>query len=135
MAKLVIDYLRIDSRIDFSRCRGQSYDNAANMAGRYNGMKQKVLEINKYAVYVQCAGHSINRVGKAAVDCCLEAVNFFSIVQHIYNFFSASTHRWRQSLKTSMSKLCQSVCQLLDGRHMRTQLLLLNKDLMQLERL
>ena len=93
MVKLVIDYLRIDCRIDFSRCRGKSYDNAANMAGRYKEMKHKVLEINKYAVYVPCAEYSINLVGKAAVDCCLEAVNFFSIVQHIYNSFSASTHR------------------------------------------
>ena len=44
---------------------------------QYNGMQQKILEINKYAVYIPCAGHSLNLVGRAAVDCCLGAVNFF----------------------------------------------------------
>jgi hypothetical protein len=38
--------------------------------------------------------HSIYLVGRAAVDCCLDAVNVFGIVQEIYNFFSSSTHRW-----------------------------------------
>jgi hypothetical protein len=94
LANLVLDYLCNECKIDFSKCRGQSYDNAANMSGRYNGMQQKILEHNKYAIYIPCAGHSLNLVGRAAVDCCLEAVNFFSIIQQIYTFFSGSTHRW-----------------------------------------
>lgn len=77
LANLVLDYLCNECRIDFSKCRGQSYDNAANMSGRYNGMQQKILEHNKYAIYIPCAGHSLNLVGRYAVDCCLEAVNFF----------------------------------------------------------
>jgi hypothetical protein len=36
----------------------------------------------------------LNLVGRAAVNCCLDAVNFFGIVQEIYDFFSSSTHRW-----------------------------------------
>jgi hypothetical protein len=57
-------------------------------------MQQKLLETNKYAVFMPCAAHSLNLVGCSAVDCCLNAVNFFSIVQRLYTFFSASTHRW-----------------------------------------
>ena len=94
LANVVMKYLCTDCEIDFGKCRGQSYDNAANMSGRYNGMQQKILERNRYAVYIPCAGHSLNLVGRAAVDSCLEAVNFFSLVQQIYTFFSASTHRW-----------------------------------------
>lgn len=94
MAKIVHNYLTNECKIDFSKCRGQSYDNAANMSGKYKGMQEKILKINKYAIYIPCAGHSLNLVGRAAVDCCLDAVNFFGIIQEIYNFFSSSTHRW-----------------------------------------
>ena len=94
MAKMVHDYLTNECKIDFSKCRGQSYDNAAHMSGKYKGMQEIILNINKYAVYIPCAGHSLNLVGRAAVDCCLDAVNFFGVVQEIYNFFSSSTHRW-----------------------------------------
>lgn len=93
MANMVLEYLK-ECDVDFTKCRGQSYDNAANMSGRYNGMQQKIRERNKYAVYIPCAGHSLNLVGRAAVDCCLEAVNFFAIVQSLYTFFSGSTKRW-----------------------------------------
>jgi hypothetical protein len=44
--------------------------------------------------YIPCAAHSLNLVGRAAVDCCLDAVNIFGIVQEIYNFFSSPTCRW-----------------------------------------
>lgn len=94
MANEVLQYLCEVCEIDFSKCRGQSYDNAANMSGRYKGMQQKLLEKNKYAIFFPCAAHSLNLVGRSAVDCCLNAVNFFSVVQNLYTFFSASTHRW-----------------------------------------
>ena len=58
MADLVHKYLTAELQLDFSKCRGQSYDNAANMTGRYNGMQQKILEINKFAKFIPCAGHS-----------------------------------------------------------------------------
>ncbi|GIY59792.1 zinc finger MYM-type protein 1 [Caerostris darwini] len=33
---LVFNYISFELKIDFRKCRGQSYDNVANMAGRYN---------------------------------------------------------------------------------------------------
>ena len=65
------------------------------MSGKYKGMQRKVLEVNNLAIYVPCAAHSLNLVGRSAVDCCLEAVKFFGTVQNIYTFFAASTHRWK----------------------------------------
>lgn len=35
------------------------------------------------------------------MDCCPIAVDFFSVVQSLYNFFSASTSRW-QTLKSAL---------------------------------
>jgi len=44
MADLLFSYFTTELAIDFTKCRGQSYDNAANMAGRYNGMEQKIIQ-------------------------------------------------------------------------------------------
>lgn len=86
LATKVLNYLE-KQNVDFDLCRGQSYDNAANMTGRYNGMQAKLREENEFAVFVPCSGHSLNLVGRAAVDSCLEAVNFFDIVQKLYVFY------------------------------------------------
>ena len=56
------------------------------MSGKYKGTQEIILKINKYAMYIPCAGHSTNLVGRAAVDCCFDAVNFFGIIQEIYHF-------------------------------------------------
>ena len=99
LAKIVLDFLKSHG-IDISCCRGQSYDNASNMSGKYSGMQSLVLKTNSLAVWVPCAAHSLNLVGVSAVNCCIEAVTFFSFLQHLYNFFSASTHRWQVMVDT-----------------------------------
>ena len=33
-------------------CRGQSYDNASNTSGRYNGMQSHIRELNPLAAYI-----------------------------------------------------------------------------------
>ena len=57
-------------------------------------MQQKILEGKKFAKFIPCAGHSLNLVGRSPVDCCLNAVNCFGIINEIYTFFSSSTKRW-----------------------------------------
>jgi hypothetical protein len=89
----LLQYLESES-IDFMNCRGQSYDNASNMSGRYAGMQALLRKVNPLAFYIPCMTHSLNLVGVSAVDCCVDAVSFFGFVQALYTFFSASTHRW-----------------------------------------
>ena len=45
-------------------------------------------------VYVPCAAHSLNLIGVCAVESRVEATNFFSLVQKLFTFFSASTSSW-----------------------------------------
>ncbi|XP_065658955.1 zinc finger MYM-type protein 1-like [Hydra vulgaris] len=52
-------------------CRGQSYDNGANMKGKVKGVQARFLEMNPKALYVPCANHSLNLV---IVDEILEAL-------------------------------------------------------------
>ena len=64
------------------------------MSGKYKSMKTKILNTNKSATFLPCAAHSLNLVGSSGVDCCIESINFFGIVQQIYIFFSSSTKQW-----------------------------------------
>lgn len=80
--------------ISIGNCRGQSYDNAYNMSGCYSGLQARITAVNPLATFAPCTAHSLNLVGKCAVECCKEASDFFYLLQHLYVFFSASSHRW-----------------------------------------
>ena len=44
----------------FSLCRVQSYDGAGSMKGPVKGLKTRILEIEKRALYIHCNGHLLN---------------------------------------------------------------------------
>lgn len=80
--------------LEFKHCRGQSYDNGANMAGKIKGVQARLQEINKDAKFCPCTAHSLNLVGTHAARISVRMVTFFGTVQSIFNFFSSSTARW-----------------------------------------
>ena len=77
-----------------SDCRGQSFDNGSNMSGKYSGLQARIRERNPLADYIPCFAHSLNLVGHSAVDNISAASKLFELLENIYCFFSASTHRW-----------------------------------------
>jgi hypothetical protein len=46
--------------ISLSDCRGQAYDNGANMVGRHQGVRSRILSENPRALFVPCSAHSLN---------------------------------------------------------------------------
>ena len=96
----------VNSGINIANCRAQSYDNASNMSGIYSGVQARFKEINHLAEWVPCAAHSLHLVGTTAVECCLEAVNFFGCLQSIYTFFSSSPQRWSKFKNNMKEKTC-----------------------------
>ena len=86
------DFLRYQD-IDILNCRCQSYDNASTMAGKYSGVQARVRDVNKKALFLPCAAHSINLVGNNAAQSMSSAVSFFYVMQSLYNFFTVSSHR------------------------------------------
>ena len=44
------------------------YNNASNMAGRYSGLQARHKTVNPVAVFVLCAGYSLNLVGVKAAE-------------------------------------------------------------------
>ena len=97
MFNALMEFLKIHY-LDLGNCRGQSYDNASAMSGKYNGLQAKVREKNSLASWIPCTTHSLNLVWKNAVECCSNAVHLFyflEAVRLLHNFnASASTFDW-----------------------------------------
>ncbi|XP_065674051.1 zinc finger MYM-type protein 1-like [Hydra vulgaris] len=93
---LITDILDLLERydIDITNCRGQAYDNASNMSGKYSGLQARLKERSELAFYIPCAGYSLNLVGQCSVSECINSINYFGVLQSLYSFFVASTHRW-----------------------------------------
>ena len=104
-----------DKGISLADCRGQSYDNASNMSGCYTGLQARIEEMNEFAEYLPCAGHSLNLVGVATASCCEPVASYFGFVNRLYTFFAASTRRWAV-LVTSLPLRTSIVKRLADTR-------------------
>lgn len=89
----VMDVLK-KYEIDIENCRGQAYDNASNMSGKYTGLQARIREKTPTAMYSPCSAHSLNLVGEHSTSSCEESRNFFMLLNNLYNFFSCSTKRW-----------------------------------------
>ena len=101
--------------LNINNCRGQTYDNAANMSGIYNGLQAKIKCYSKNAEFVPCAGHSLNLVGNTAAECSSKAIRFFDFIQNLFFFFSSSTKRWDQLMNTDQ-KLSHTLKRICDTR-------------------
>ena len=107
ISMLILETLK-EFGIPLADCRGQGYDNAANMSGKYNGAQQHILAENPLWLYSPCACHSLNLCGADSAACCKEAVTFFGMLQTVYNLFSSSPQRWsilRENIGSSLHGL------------------------------
>ena len=89
IAQLIMDTSE-EHAITLSDCKVQAYDNAANMAGKYNGTQEKILEQCSMAIFSLCGCHTLNSCGNDAAEYLPEAITYFRTVQMIYNLFSSS---------------------------------------------
>lgn len=97
-----VEQFLTDNIIDIMNCRGQSYDNANNMAGPYGGLQAKISDINPLAIFIPCAAHSLNLVGRNAISKDKRATDFFQLVESLYHHFVYSEYRWNQ-LKSQLT--------------------------------
>lgn len=93
LSELIVNKIE-SSGLDFKNCRGQSYDNGSNMAGKYKGVQARLKEENDLAYFVPCSAHSLNLVGVNAASVSHEAETYFGTLNCLYSFFAASTNRW-----------------------------------------
>ncbi|XP_025198869.1 zinc finger MYM-type protein 1-like [Melanaphis sacchari] len=84
-----------EKNIPFQDCRGQGYDNGANMKGQKKGVQARVLSMNPRATFVPCNCHSLNLVVSDAASCSINSITVFGVLQRIYVLFSSSVNRWK----------------------------------------
>jgi len=113
LANTILAFLE-ENQIPIEDCRGQTYDNASNMSGAYSGLQARLQELCKLAIFIPCAGHSLNLVGTKAAECVMTATSYFQLLQKLYTFFAGSTNRW-EILKQALGQ-CHVVKSLSDTR-------------------
>jgi len=72
---------------------GQSYDGAASMQGKYNGLQTKVKELCPQATFVWCHAHRLDLIVVSSVGSCLAAMNLFGNLEKVFVFISCSKKR------------------------------------------
>ncbi|GBN46869.1 hypothetical protein AVEN_137499-1 [Araneus ventricosus] len=82
LENVVLENLRNYS-IELKNCRGQTYDNASNMSGRYTGLQARLKEHCKTATYVPCASHTLNLIGNCVAEACTPADSDIKNVKRI----------------------------------------------------
>lgn len=94
MSTLILKMLE-DLEIPFDDdCRGQSYDNGANMRGKNKGVQARLLLRNPRALFVPCGAYTLNLVVADAAKNSKDATGFFGVLLKLYSLFSASVQRW-----------------------------------------
>jgi hypothetical protein len=95
-----------DLGLSMADCRGQSYDGAGNMAGKYNGVSSLIQGQFNKALYVHCMNHRLNL---CVADTCSEYLvkDMMSVVRSLSSFFSGSPKR-QQHLKENVKSLLPS---------------------------
>ncbi|XP_022041659.2 zinc finger MYM-type protein 1-like [Helianthus annuus] len=91
--KIAIDNFFAKHGLTMSRVRGQGYDGASNMRGELNGLKQKILDENKYAFYIYCFAHQLQLVVVATSSEYASVSGFFDYLAKIVNIVGASCKR------------------------------------------
>ncbi|XP_059169366.1 zinc finger MYM-type protein 1-like [Physella acuta] len=81
--------------LDIDDCRGQGYDNGANMKGKHLGVQAHILRKNSRAFFTPCGCHSLNLVLGDMAKISSKAVTFFGVLQRIYVIFAGSPARWK----------------------------------------
>ena len=89
----LVHYVTKDLQLDITKCRGQCYDGAANMAGQYSCLSTRLQQINPLALYIHYASHRLDLC--VSTTCRSQSVeNMMSSVAKV-GIFSDTTYAHR----------------------------------------
>ena len=90
--------------LDMENCRGQGYDGAGNMSGKYIGAATLISRDYPAALYIHCASHRLNLC--VAETCKIQAIrNMITTIRKASYFFDGSPKR-QQVLEKSIKEYC-----------------------------
>ncbi|GFU26318.1 zinc finger MYM-type protein 1 [Trichonephila clavipes] len=96
--------------LNIQNCRGQGYDNGANMVGINKGVRTRILNINPRAFFTPCGCLSWNLLLIDAANSSATAKTFFGFINKIYVLFLKSSMRWdivKTKLKLTLKPLSE----------------------------
>ena len=79
--------------LEIKNLRGLGTDGAANMTGKYQGLKTRILEVNPIVKSVRCACHALNLVLVQACQSSIPMKVFFATLGELYVFIEGSPKR------------------------------------------
>ncbi|XP_073304595.1 uncharacterized protein [Primulina huaijiensis] len=91
--KAAIDKMFSRHNLSMSKLRGQGFDGASNMQGKFNGLKALILKENLCAFYIHCFAHQLQLALIAVAKKNLPISNFFRVVGDVVNVVGASCKR------------------------------------------
>ncbi len=87
----------VELGLNLTRCRGQEFVGAGNIAGKYNGAARLFQNEYPLAAFVHCASHRFNLC--VANSCFMQMVrNMMNVVKEVSDFFNNSPKRQEASL-------------------------------------
>lgn len=89
----VLKDVLIRCNLPLSKCCGQTYDGASNMAGHLNGVAAKLSHEEPKALFVHCLAHSINLCLQDCAKLCKSVKDALGLVNEVYNLINASPKR------------------------------------------
>ncbi|XP_039279145.1 zinc finger MYM-type protein 1-like [Nilaparvata lugens] len=90
--KIVKDiFARLNLPIE--KLRGQCYDGAANMRGRFKGLQKLLLDIQPQAHYVHCTAHSLNLAVQDSLSCLPCMRDVMALAKDLINTVKESNKR------------------------------------------
>ena len=107
MHKLITNSIQ-KKGLGIKNCRGQGYDSAAMMSGKYSGLHTKIQDVASHANYVHCASHNLNLVLKDVMEAVTETHQFYDTIELVYNFFQHSIVWW-QKLHSVHDRYCSNL--------------------------
>ena len=80
LSNVILEKLK-ELGIPFKNCRGQAYDNGANMKRKKQGVQARLLQLNTRALFVPCGAHTMNLVIAGAAKSSQDATGYFGYLQ------------------------------------------------------
>ncbi|KAJ9566886.1 hypothetical protein OSB04_002852 [Centaurea solstitialis] len=91
--KAALDALFAKHGLSFTKVRGQGYDGASNMSGKFNGLKALILSDNESAFYVHCFAHQLQLVVVAVAKKHDGVRDFFDLLALVVTVVNSSCKR------------------------------------------
>lgn len=80
-----------EQNIPFDDCRGQSYNNGANMKGRNKGVQARLTEKDPHALYGPCGAHTLIFVVADASKGSTDAISIWLCTETVQPVLSSTT--------------------------------------------